>query len=95
VKMKLLYAGDRGTVLGRRAKGPGLEGTDHAGFNAITKGTQNSKIGDLAAGVDGHIHHHVALHPVWEYREIRRRARGVGRESYLDRAIAPGVGAPS
>ena len=64
VKVKLLYAGDRGTVLGRRTKGPGLEGTDHTGFNAVTKSTQNRKIGNFAAGVDGHIDHHVALYPM-------------------------------
>jgi hypothetical protein len=67
VKVKLLYAGDRSTVLGRRAKDPGLEGTDHTGFNAVTNGAQNRKIGNFAAGVNGHIDHHVALYPMGQY----------------------------
>ena len=66
VKVKFLHAGDRRSVLGRGAKGPGLEGSDHAGFNTITKGMQNRKICDLAARVDGYIDHHIPLHPVGE-----------------------------
>ena len=86
VKVQLLHAGDGVTVLGRGTKGPGLQGADHAGFDAVTKGMQNGQIGDLAAGIDGDIDDHVALNPMGKRREVGRRAGGVGGEGYLDRA---------
>ena len=49
VKVQLLHAGDGVAVLGRGAKGPGLQGADHAGFDAVTKGMENGQIGDLSA----------------------------------------------
>ena len=66
VKVQLLHAGDRRAILGCGAKGPGSESTDHAGFNAVTKGVQDGKVGDLAAGVDGDIDHHIPLYPMGE-----------------------------
>ena len=66
MKVKFLDAGDRRPVLSRGTKGPGLEGSDYAGFNTITKGMQNRKVGDLAAWVDGYIDHHIPLHPMGE-----------------------------
>ncbi len=85
MKVQLLHAGDGGAILGRGAKGPGLQGADHAGFDAVTKGMQNGKIGDLTAGIDGDIDDHVALDAMGECREIGRRAGGVGGKSYLYR----------
>ncbi len=61
VKVQLLHAGDGAPVLGRGTKGPGLQGADHAGFNAVSKGVENSKIGDLTGGIDGNVDHHIAL----------------------------------
>jgi hypothetical protein len=51
--------------------------------DAVTEGVQNSKIGNLATGIDGDIDHYIALDAMREYREVRRWARGVGGESDL------------
>ena len=68
MKMKLLDAGDRGTVLGRGAKNPGLQGSDHTGLNPVSKGVQNRQIGHFAVRVDGDIDHNIALDAVGECR---------------------------
>jgi hypothetical protein len=83
VKVQFLHACDRVSVLGGRTEGPGPQSADHAGFDAVTEGVQNSKIGNLATGIDGDIDHYIALDAMREYREVRRWARGVGGESDL------------
>ena len=74
MKVKLLHAGNRRTVLDRGAKGPGFQGADHAGFDAVPQRAQNGKDGNLAVRVNRDIDDHVTLHPMGEYREIGRRA---------------------
>ena len=85
VKVQFLHTGDGGAILGRGTKGPGFQGADHAGFDAIAKRVQNGKIGDLTVGIDGDIDDHVPLDAMGECREIGRRARRVGGKSYLYR----------
>src|ERR1700733_960784 len=74
VEMQFLHAGDRIPVFSGRTEGPGPQGANHAGLDAVTQGAQNRKIGNLAAGINGDIDHYVALDPVREYRQIRRGA---------------------
>ncbi len=62
MKMELLYAGDGGTVFLCGAKGPGFQGTDHAGLDAIPQGVQHRKVGDFALRTDCDIHNHIPLH---------------------------------
>ena len=85
VKVQLLHAGNGATVLGRGAKRPGLQGADHAGFDTVTKRMENGQIGDLSAGIDGNVDHHVALDAMGKRRQVGRRAGGVGGKGYLDR----------
>jgi len=92
VKVKFLHAGDRRTVFGRGAEGPGFQSADHTGFDTVTQRAQNGEVGDLAVRVNGDIDDYVTLHATGEYREIGSRLGSSG-ESYLDRARAPGVGA--
>ena len=85
VKVQLLHAGNGVAVLGRGVKGPGLQGADHAGFDAVTKGMENGQIGDLSGGIDGNVDDDVALDAMGKPRQVRRRAGGVGGKGYLDR----------
>src|ERR1700733_8439284 len=83
VKVQFLHAGDRVSVFGGRTESPGPQGANHAGFDAVTEGVQNGKIGNLPAGINGDIDDHVALDAMREYRQVRRGAGGVGGESNL------------
>jgi hypothetical protein len=86
VKVQLLHAGHRVSVLGRWTENPRFEGTDDAGFDSITQAVQNGEVGDLPSGVDGDIHHYVSLHPMRKHRQVGRGAGRVGGQGNLDRA---------
>ena len=84
MEMQFLDAGDWGAIFGRGAKHPGLQGADHAGFDAIAERMQNGQVGYFASWIDGDVHYDISLHPVGQRAEVWLWTGREGGERNLD-----------